>query len=326
MTLARIVGTGRYLPKKIWTNDDLAKMMDTTDEWIRQRTGIEQRHIADESEAASDLCIAAARQALDASGVTPQEIDLVICCTVSPDHIFPATASIIQDKLGAKQAAAFDVNAACSGFVYGLATAHAFIRSGVYKTVLLCGGEMVSNRLNWSARDTAVLFGDGAGAMVLRAEDGDRGVLSVYLRSDGGEMETLYMAAGGSRLPLTPENVRGPDFTVKMKGPELFKRAVIEFGDAINKALDANGMTIADIDWFIPHQANLRIIQVVGQRLGLPEEKVVINIQRVGNTTAGSIPIALDEIVREGKVKEGQKILVASFGAGLTWGSAMIRW
>ena len=326
MIRTRIIGTGRHLPEKIWTNHDLAQFTDTTDEWIRQRTGIEQRHVAAVGEATSDIGCEAGKKALDMAGVTPDEIDMVIVSTVTPDHMFPSTGSLLQHKIGAKRAGGFDINAACSGFVYGLTVADAMIRAGNCKTILLVGGEVVTNRLNYEARDTAVLFGDGAGAVVLRAEEGERGVLTTYLRSDGGEGELLYMPGGGSKAPLTPETVRGPEFTVQMKGPELFKRAVIEFGDAISTALTKSGIPASDIDYFIPHQANLRIIQAAAQRIGFPEDKIIINIQRVGNTTAGSIPIAMDEAVRDGRIKDGQNILLASFGAGLTWGSAVLRW
>ena len=326
MIRTRIIGTGRHLPEKIWTNHDLAQFTDTTDEWIRQRTGIEQRHVAAVGEATSDIGCEAGKKALDMAGVTPDEIDMVIVSTVTPDHMFPSTGSLLQHKIGAKRAGGFDINAACSGFVYGLTVADAMIRAGNCKTILLVGGEVVTNRLNYEARDTAVLFGDGAGAVVLRAEEGERGVLTTYLRSDGGEGELLYMPGGGSKAPLTPETVRGPEFTVQMKGPELFKRAVIEFGDAISTALTKSGIPASDIDYFIPHQANLRIIQAAAQRIGFPEDKIIINIQRVGNTTAGSIPIAMDEAVRDGRIKDGQNILLESFGAGLTWGSAVLRW
>lgn len=325
MIRTRIVGTGRHLPEKIWTNADLEKFMDTTDEWIRQRTGIEQRHVAAPGEATSDIGAEAAKKAMEMAGVTADEIELVVAATVTPDYIFPATGNLIQHKIGAKRAGGCDINAACSGFIYALATCDAFIRSGTFKTILLVGGEVVSNRLNYNARDTAVLFGDGAGAVVLRADNSDRGVLSTYLRSDGGEGEMLYMPGGGSKLPLTPETVRGPEFTVQMKGPELFKRAVIEFGDAINQALERSGIPAEQVDYFIPHQANLRIIQAAAQRAGWPDNKIIVNIQRVGNTTAGSIPIAMDEAVRDGRIKDGSMLLLASFGAGLTWGSSMVR-
>jgi 3-oxoacyl-[acyl-carrier-protein] synthase-3 len=326
MIRARIIGTGHHLPEKVWTNDDLTKFMDTTDEWIRQRTGIEKRHVAAVGEATSDLGAEAAKKAMEMAGVTADEIDLVVCATITADYIIPASGNLIQHKIGAKRAGGCDINAACSGFVYGLATCDAFIRAGTFKTILLVGGEVVSNRLNYEARDTAVLFGDGAGAVVLRADTGGSGVLSSYLRSDGGEFETLFMPAGGSKQPLTVDNLKGPSFTVQMKGPELFKRAVIEFGDAINQALAQSGIPADQVDYFIPHQANLRIIQAAAQRAGWPDNKIIVNIQRVGNTTAGSIPIAMDEAVRDGRIKQGSMLLLASFGAGLTWGSSMVRY
>ena len=326
MIRSRILGTGHFLPERILTNKDLETLCDTTDEWIRQRTGIEQRHAAKPGEGTSDLCTPAARMAIESAGLTPADIDLLICSTTTPDYIFPATACVIADSLGMGTKPAFDLNAACSGFMYGLATADAFVRSGAYKTVLLTGGELATNRVSFRKRDTAVLFGDGAGAVVLRGEEGDRGVLTTHLWSDGSGREVLWLPAGGSKIPVTAQNVDDDINTIHMKGKDLFRRAVIEFANAMNVALEAAGLTINDIDLFIPHQANIRIIESVAERLGLPVEKCVVNIQKVGNCTAGSIPLALSQVRDEGRVKDGQVLLLASFGAGLTWASAVVRW
>lgn len=326
MVRSRIIGTGHFLPERILTNKDLEALCDTTDEWIRQRTGIEQRHAALPGEGTSDLCTPAVKNALHSAGLSPSDVDLLICSTTTPDYIFPATACVVADNLGMGTTPALDLNAACSGFMYGLATADAFIRSGMYKTVALTGGELATNRVSFRKRDTAVLFGDGAGAVILRAEEGDRGVLTSHLWSDGSGREVLWLPAGGSKIPVTAENVDDDINTIHMKGKDLFRRAVIEFANAVNTALEATGLSIADVDLFIPHQANIRIIEVVAERMGLPAEKCVVNIQKVANCTAGSIPIALDQARNDGRVKDGAILLLASFGAGLTWASAIIRW
>ncbi|NUM52304.1 MAG: ketoacyl-ACP synthase III [Candidatus Hydrogenedentes bacterium] len=326
MARSRIIGTGHFLPERILTNKDLESLCDTTDEWIRQRTGIEQRHAALPGEGTSDLCTPAVKKALDSAGIGASDIDLLICCTTTPDYIFPATACVIADNLGMGTTPALDLNAACSGFMYGLATADAFVRSGAYKTVALVGGELATNRVSFRKRDTAVLFGDGAGAVIVRAEEGDRGILTTHLWSDGSGREVLWLPAGGSKIPVTAENVDDDINTIHMKGKDLFRRAVIEFANAVNVALEAVGMTFNDIDLFIPHQANIRIIEAVAERMGLPAEKCVVNIQKVANCTAGSIPIALDQARGEGRVSDGSIVLLASFGAGLTWASAVVRW
>ena len=326
MIRARVIGTGHYLPERVLTNFDLEKMMDTSDEWIRQRTGIEQRHVAAPDQATSDLAVLAAQRALKDSGLAPFDVDLIICCTTTPDHLFPATACLIQHRIEARNAAAFDLNAACSGFVYGLATATAFIESGRFRRVLLIGAEVATNRLNWRNRDTAVLFGDGAGAVVLQGEEGDRGVLSTYLAADGADANLLMLPAGGSRIVPTKENIGTEVHDFQMRGQELFKRAVLAFGSAIQKALEQNGISASDVDLFIPHQANVRIIQAAADRAGLSGDKVFLNLDKVGNTTAASIPIALDQALQAGRVVPGKLILLAAFGAGLTWGSAVIRW
>lgn len=322
----RIVGTGHYLPQQVRTNHDLEQFMDTTDAWIRQRTGIGQRHLAAPEEATSDLATQACRAAMADAGLGPDDIDLLICCTTTPDHLFPATACLVQHQLGLPRAGAYDVNAACSGFIYGIATANAFIQAGVYRTVLVVGAEKVTNRLNWSQRETAVLFGDGAGAVILQATDGEFGILNTFLASDGGEADLLMLPGGGSRTPPTPENIGAPVHDFQMKGPELFKRAVGAFGQAIQRALDTGGITVDALDLLVPHQANARIIKAAARRLAIPDEKVFLNIEHVANTTAASIPIALDEARRVGAIREGSMVVLASFGAGLTWASALLRW
>lgn len=326
MQRARIISTGGFLPETVWTNAKVETITDTSDEWIRKRTGIGQRHLAGPGEGASDLATPAARQALDRAGATPEDLELILCCTTTPDYLFPATACIIQNNLGAKNAAACDVNAACSGFLYGLASANAYILSGMYRMVLVVGTESATNRINWKKRDTAVLFGDGAGAVVLRAEEGNAGILSTYLGADGSGADLLIRPAGGSKSPITKENAESPDCDVQMKGAELFKRAAVLFEEASREAVKRAGVKLEDIALFVPHQANARIIRAAAKRLGLPDEKVMLNIERVANTTAASIPLALDEAATQGRINEGDTVLLASFGSGLTWGAAVIRW
>lgn len=326
MIRARIVGTGSFLPDKVVTNHDLAERCETTDEWIRKRTGIEERHMAEDSDGTSDLAARAAKVALEDAGIAAEDLDLIICCTITPDHLIPATACLVQAKLGITNTPAFDVNAACSGFMYGLATANSFIKSGMYNTVLLIGAEIQTNRITWKNRDTSVLFADGAGAVVLRGEEGDCGVLSTYLGADGAHADMLIIASGGSKDPVTVENAGKDPYTIQMKGAELFKRAVVMFGEAANRALEDAGLGLDDVSLFIPHQANGRIIEAAAQRMGLPPERAFVNIAKVGNTTAASIPIAIHEARQQGRIQEGDHILLASFGAGVTWASAVVRW
>lgn len=326
MIRARILSTGKYLPERILTNTDLEKLCDTNDEWIRKRTGIEQRHIVAEGQAASDLAYEASKQAIERAGIKAEEIDLVLFATLTPDHQLPASANILQHRIGATHAGGMDLNAACSGFLYGLSTADAFIRSGIAKTILIVGAEVSTTAITWEARDTAVLFGDGAGAVIVRAEEGERGVLSNYLRSDGGGADVLIMPGGGSRIPFRGGTFDPNDRILKMNGKELFRRAVMGMGEAALKALEQTGLSVDDISLMIPHQANGRIIQAAAERVNLPMEKVVINIDKVGNTIAASIPIALDEAVCAGRVKANDLIMFVGFGAGLTWGSAIVRW
>ena len=326
MLRSRVIGTGKYLPEKVLANVDLEKLCDTTDEWIRQRTGIEQRHCADPDDGVSDLSLRAAQTAMEEAGVGPKELDLIIVCTVTPDQIFPASANILQGKLGATNAASFDLNAACSGFLNGLAVADSMIKTGNCKTVLLIGAEIATNLLDWEFRDTAVLFGDGAGAIVLRGEEGDHGVLTTHLGTDGADYEILHLPKGGSRDPVTEHNINDHPYRIYMNGRELFKRAVVKMVEMSHVALESAGYTLDDVDLFIPHQANARIIEAAGERLGVPKEKVVMNIDRVGNTVAACIPIAMNEARHEGRIKEGDLVLFSAFGAGLTWGSSLIRW
>ena len=326
MIRARITGTGHFLPKQVYTNFDMEELCETTDEWIRQRTGIIQRHIADEGWGVSDLMLPAAQQALEMANLDPMDLEMVICATITPDHMLPATGSLIQDRLGAKNAGGFDINAACSGFLYSLGTASSMIQSGLVKNVLICGGELVSNRINWKRRDTAVLFGDGAGAVVLEADDTGHGVLSTYLRSDGAGKEVLWVAENGSKEPLTHENFRDGRLDIQMKGPELFKRAIIEFSDSIKRAFNDSGVKPEELGLFVPHQANERIMVGAAERAKIPVDKVYMNIAMTGNTVAASIPIALDQANRKGLISKGDYVLFAGFGAGLTWGSAMVKW
>ena len=326
MIRSRIIGTGHFLPERILTNKDLESMCDTTDEWVRQRTGILQRHVAEPGQGASDLGIPAVKMAMDAASVTVDDLDLLICTTTTSDYQFPATACVIADAIGMGTKPSFDVNAACSGFMYGLATADAYLRSGMYKTIAVVGSELASNRVNYGKRDTAVLFGDGAGAVIVRAEDGEKGVVTTHLWSDGSGREVLWLPAGGSKIPVTRHNVDDDINTIHMKGKDLFRRAVIEFGNAAKTALDAAGLTFEDISLFIPHQANIRIIEAVAERMNLPADRCFVNIDKVANCTAGSIPLALSQAVEQGRLKDGDILLLASFGAGLTWASAIVRW
>ncbi len=327
MPSARIIGTGSYAPAKVLTNADLEKLVDTNDEWIRTRTGISERRMTTEAEATSDLAYHAAVQALAAANLDAGDLDVILVATVTPDMFFPSTACILQDRLEARRAAAMDVSAACSGFVYGLAVADGLLRLGTMRTVLLVGAETLTKILNWRDRNTCVLFGDGAGAVVLRAIEGDRGILSTHLFANGAKGTQLMMPGGGSRHPISQRLVDEGLAAIQMSnGNEVFKVAVRAMEDAALTALKHNGLDIGDVDLLVPHQANLRIINAVGQRLGLCQDKVCVNIQKYGNTSAASIPLALDEAVQAGRVKAGDLLLLCAFGGGLTWGSALIRW
>lgn len=321
----KIAGIGKYLPEKVMTNTDLEKIIDTSDEWIKTRSGIGARRIVAEGEATSDLAARAAEAALKSAGVTAEEIELIIVGTFSPDFMFPSTACIVQDKIGAKNAGAFDLQAACSGFVYALSVGAQFISSGTMKNVLVIGAEAVSRILDWEDRSTCVLFGDGAGAAVLQPSE-ENSLLSFCLGSDGSGGCHLDMPAGGSKLPASHATVDSRQHFLKMNGKEIFKFAVKIIGEASEKALDKAGLTFADVDIFIPHQANIRIIKSAAQKFGISMDKVVVNLDKYGNTSAATVPIALEEAVKEGRIQKGSVVLMVGFGAGLTWGSAVLRW
>ena len=327
MTLrrSRIIGTGSYLPSRVVTNESLTGSLDTTDNWIQQRTGIRQRHVAAEGERSSDLGIAAAHRALDAAGLdtASDEIDLIVVATTTPDQTFPATAARIQAALGVTRGAAFDVQAVCSGFVFGLSVADTLMRTGQANTALVIGAETYSRILDWEDRSTAVLFGDGAGAVVLRSEPSegtstDRGILSTHLRTDGRYHDLLYVDGGVSSTQTTGH--------LRMQGREVFKYAVTFLAEVAQEALEANGVAAEDLDWLVPHQANRRIVDATARKLGLPDDKVVLTVDRHANTSAASIPLALDEAVRDGRIRDGHLVLVEALGGGFSWGSALIRW
>ena len=319
---ARIVGTGSYLPDNIVTNADLEKQVETSDEWIRERTGIRQRHIALSGQTTGDLAFEAATRALEAAGVAASEIDLIVLGTTTPDAIFPSTACLLQHRLGANGRPAFDVNAACSGFVYALGVADKFIRSGAAKTALVVGAETLSRMIDWTDRGTCVLFGDGAGAVVLKADD-TPGILSTHLHADGGYEHLLYNPVGVSR-GFKDEPNHG--VKVHMTGNEVFKVAVKTLDAVVDETLDANGLSRSDLDWLIPHQANLRIISATAKRLQMSMDRVVVTVDRHGNTSAASVPLALDEAIRSGRAQRGELLLLEAFGGGFTWGSALIRY
>ncbi len=323
---SQIIGTGAYAPEKVLTNLDLARLVDTSDEWIRERTGIRERRIAREGEAASDMAFEAARRALDAAGISAQDLDMIIVGTVTGDLPMPACAAILQRKLGVTTIPAFDISAACAGFIYGLSIADQFLRTGSRKRVLVVGVELLSRVLNWKDRATCVLFGDGAGAAVLAPADGDgRGVLSTRLYTDSSLVDSLCIRAGGSREPLTPEGLAEDRQKVFMVGSDIFKIAVKNLTSASRAALDSAGFAPNDVTWVVPHQANLRIIAQVALRLDIPLERFVLNIERYGNTSSASIPLALDEAVRDGRIKRGDTVLMSALGAGISWGSALVR-
>ncbi len=311
---ARIKGTGSYLPEKILTNADLERMVETSDEWIVARTGIRERHIAAEDETTSDLCMHASRAAIEAAGINPQEIDLIIVATTTPDTIFPSTACLLQEKLGLiNQCPAFDIQAVCSGFIYALSTADQFIKSGQNKCVLVVGGEKMSSITDWTDRTNCILWGDGAGAVILTASDVP-GIISTHLHADGRYKDLLKVGPTNDRL------------CIKMEGNAVFKVAVNTLDSIVDETLKANGMKKTDIDWVVPHQANIRILQATAKKLGLSMDKVVATIAQHGNTSGASIPLALDVAVRDGRIKRGETILMEAFGGGFTWGSALVTW
>ncbi|HXF18251.1 MAG TPA: beta-ketoacyl-ACP synthase III [Burkholderiales bacterium] len=316
---SRIVGTGSYLPDRIVTNDDLARTLDTSDEWIRTRTGICSRHVAADGQLASDLALPAAQRALKMAGLDAAEIDLIIVATTTPDMIFPSTACILQAKLEAAGCPAFDVQAVCSGFVYALSIADLFVRAGKAKKVLIVGTEVYSRILDWSDRGTCVLFGDGAGAVIVVASD-KPGIIESRLHADGRHKDMLCVPGS-----VNGGKVWGSPF-VHMDGGAVFKFAVRVFEEGANEVLQAAGLTISDVDWFIPHQANIRIMEATARKLGLPKEKVIVTVHHHGNTSAASIPLALDEAVKDGRIVDGQMLLLEGVGGGFTWGAALLRW
>lgn len=321
MIRARIIGCGAYLPEKIVTNDDLSKIVDTTDAWIRDRTGIRERRVVSEGEKTSDLALAASRVALAAAGIDAGELDMIVCCTTTPDETFPATATRVQARLGMAHGAAFDVQAVCSGFIYGLSVADNFIRGGQANTILVIGAESMSRLLDWTDRSTCVLFGDGAGAVVLQGYEGkgdnsDQGVLNTRLYSDGRLHDMLYVDGGPSSTQTTGH--------LRMQGKDVFRHAVTNISSAITASAHASGFEVADIDWFVPHQANKRIIEATAERMKLPRERVMLTIHKFGNTTAATIPLCLWDY--ESKLKAGDRLLMAAFGGGFTWGGVYLTW
>ena len=326
-TRARILGIGAYSPEKVLTNHDLEKMVDTSDEWIVERTGISERHIAADDEASSDLATQAGRRAIADAGLMADDIDLLICASVTGDMPFPATACFVQANLGLKNAAAFDIAAGCTGFLYGLNLAQGLIRSGAYKRILLIGGEVLSRTLDWTDRATCVLLGDSAGAVVLgpAAED-EGGILATRIASDGTKAELLYIPGGGSRNPASHQTVDDRLHYFKMNGRETFKHATRNMAAIAKQVLEDSGLGLDDVNLLVPHQANLRIITYIAEQLGVPMEKVYTNVQRYGNTSSASIPLALTEARERGKLKKGDVVLMVAFGTGLTWGATLLRW
>jgi 3-oxoacyl-[acyl-carrier-protein] synthase-3 len=323
---ASIVSTGAYLPSRVLSNADLEKMVDTSDEWILSRTGIRERRIAAEDEFTSDMGARAAAQALEQGGIDPQSIDLIVVATCTGDTIFPSTACYIQNKIGATRAAAFDLQAACSGFLYALVTAEQFIACGAYQTVLVIGAERFSSIVNWQDRNTCVLFGDGAGAVVLRHRPGSRGLLAFDLGADGSQTSILSIPAGGCRIPITPEVLDQRLQYIQMSGKEVFKYAVTAMNRSAEECLEKAGLKPSQIRWFIPHQANYRIVDAVAQRMNVGMEHFVINLDRYGNTSSACMPIALHETAMAGKLERGDLVLMVSFGGGLTWASTVLEW
>ncbi|MFD0587868.1 beta-ketoacyl-ACP synthase III [Paenibacillus sp. GCM10027627] len=321
-----IIGTGKYVPERIITNQQLEQMVETNDEWIVTRTGIKERRMAAEAEATSDLAYHASKMAIEAAGITAEDIDLIIVSTITPDMFFPATACLLQDKLGASKAAAFDLSAACSGFIYGLATASNMIATGMYKHVLVVGAETLSRITDYTDRNTCILFGDGAGAVVLGPVKEGRGFRAFELGADGSGGELLKVSGGGSRLPASEDSLASKQHYIHMAGNDVFKFAVRIMGSAAEDALEKAGLTKEDIDLLVPHQANIRIIQSAMNRLNLPENKAMINLDKYGNMSAASIPVALAEAVEQNRVKEGDCLVFVGFGGGLTWGASVLIW
>ncbi len=321
-----IAGVGAYVPSKVMTNFELEKIVDTTDEWITTRTGIKERRMAAKDEFTSDMASKAAQRAMKAAGITPEQVDLIIVATITPDMVFPSTACLVQQKIGAHRAAAFDMEAACSGFIYGLEIGQQFIMSRTYDTVLVIGAEKLSAIVDWTDRNTCVLFGDGAGCAVLQSRASSHGLLTAVMGADGGKAELLYMPGGGSRCPASSQSVTSRLHYLRMEGKETFKHAVQAMVSAATESLRRCDLKISDIKCIIPHQANRRIIDAVGDRLGARPDQLFVNLDRYGNTSAASVAIALDEAVNSGRIHRGDLILLVVFGAGLTWGAAVIEW
>ena len=320
---SRIAGTGSALPRRVLSNDELAQTVDTSDEWIATRTGIRQRHVAGEGETTVSLACDAALQAMAAAGVGAADIDMIVLGTTTPNLIFPSSACLLQAELGISGCPAFDVNAACSGFIYAMSVADKFIRAGEVKTALVVGSETLTRMIDWNDRGTCVLFGDGAGAVVLKADD-ETGILSTHMHADGGKKELLWNPVGVSAGFKPDEHNAG--VRVLMTGNEVFKHAVKALDSVVDEALEANGLDKHQLDWLVPHQANLRIIEATAKRLDMPMDRVIVTVDRHGNTSSGSVPLALDEAVRSGKVQRGQLVLLEAFGGGFTWGSALLRY
>jgi 3-oxoacyl-[acyl-carrier-protein] synthase-3 len=323
---ARITGTGSYVPEKVLTNFDLEKFLDTSDEWIKSRTGISERHVAADDENTSDLATKAAKRALEMAGVDAEDLDLIVVGTITGDYPWPATACVVQSNLGAVSAGAFDVSAACSGFLYALSCAVDRIEAGRSKKALVIGAEILTRILNWDDRNTCMLFGDAAGAVIVEASEGEHGILSTHLHADGSQLELLYQPGFSTKLVPNVESIKNKDYTLKMQGNEVFKVAVRSMTEVAKIALDANNMTVEDIDLFIPHQANIRILDATAKRIGFRDDQVYINVDRFGNTSAATIPLALDEANRAGRIKKGDILLLDAFGGGFTWASVMLRW
>ncbi len=326
MIRARITGTGSYVPEKVLTNLDIEKFLDTNDEWIRARTGISERHIAADGENTSDLATKAAERAMEMAGVSAEDLDLIVVGTITGDYPWPATACIVQGNLCAVNAAAFDVSAACSGFLYALSCAIDRIEAGRAKKALVIGAEILSRIVNWEDRNTCILFGDAAGAVIVEAGEGDRGILSTHLHADGTQLELLYQPGFGTKNLPSVEALKQKNYFLEMQGNEVFKVAVRSMSEVAKIALEANNLSVEDIDLFIPHQANVRILNATAKKIGLKKEQVYINVNRFGNTSGATIPLALDEANRAGRLKEGDVVLLDAFGGGFTWAATLLRW
>ena len=323
---ASITGIGSYLPSKVLTNYDLEKMVDTSDDWIIQRTGIKERRIVENGQITSDLATYASLRAMEDAGVSPGDLDMIITSTITPDHIFPSTSCYIQQKIGASRASAFDILAACAGFIYALSVGESVVNSGAMKTVLVVGAECLSKITDYTDRTTCILFGDGAGAVVIQKSLSKHEILSTSLAADGSQADVLIMPGGGAKNPATLESVQQRTHYIQFKGKEVFKLAINKITNLIIDTVNKNGLSLEDIDLIIPHQSNLRIIEATMEKLGLPMEKAVVNIDKYGNTSSASIPIAIDEARKEGRLSKGDIVMLVAFGGGLTWGSSIIRW